>query len=342
MYRVLRSIAFRFDAERVHRVALRAHSLRRSPLRRQTGSPRVVMGLKFPNVVGLAAGYDKDARAWRGLAGSGFGHIEVGTVTPKPQPGNRRPRLFRLPDDGALINRMGFPSEGAEAVASRLGASRPGGLVLGVSIGPNVFGELNRAASQYEDLVDRFAPLADYLAINVSSPNTRGLRALETGGTLRELLNRISARRDRHAGEGGRRVPLVVKLSPDIPVARLAETTRIVEATGIDGIIVTNTTKQRPSLRSARGGESGGLSGSPLRPLSLEVLQRVREATELPLIASGGVMTPADAMQRLAAGACLVQLFTGFVYHGARLVRAIAQLPEACQAGSEESEQRAR
>ncbi len=281
------------------------------------------MGLEFPNVVGLAAGYDKDARAWRGLAALGFGHIEVGTVTLQPQAGNPRPRIFRLPADRALINRMGFPSEGAEAVAARLAGRRPGGLVLGVSIGPNGFGEAEQAARDYEQLIDRFAPLADYLAINVSSPNTPGLRTLETGADLKELLQRIVARRDRQAAATGAPTPLVVKLSPDIGSDDLTTTIDSIESAGIDGIVVTNTTTDRPGVTTT---ESGGLSGAPLTPLSLRVLQEVRDLTALPLIASGGIMSMTDARVRLEAGAALVQIYTGFVYQGPTLVRSIAAL----------------
>lgn len=322
-YRLLRNAAFRFDPERVHHLALRSYAIRRPRRIRTGGKPATLMGLTFPNVVGLAAGYDKDARGWRGLAALGFGHIEVGTVTPKPQPGNPLPRLFRLPADQALINRMGFPSEGAGAVAGRLGGSRPGGVVLGVSIGPNGFSGPEQAASDYELLVDRFAPLADYLAINVSSPNTPGLRTLESGSELRDLLVRIVARRDLQTGTT---VPLVVKLSPDIPSSDLAATVGIIEAAGIDGIVVTNTTTQRPELSSKNAGESGGLSGAPLRESSLQALQEVRAATTLPLIASGGIMAVGDATQRLEEGASLVQLYSGLVYEGPKLVREVARL----------------
>ncbi len=280
------------------------------------------MGIEFPNVVGLAAGYDKDGRAWRGLAALGFGHIEVGTVTPQPQAGNPRPRIFRIPGDRALINRMGFPSAGAEAVAARLGGRRPYGLVLGVSIGPNGFGDPGQATLDYETLIDRFAPLADYLAVNVSSPNTPGLRSLESGSELGELLHRLVARRDRSVATLGRVLPLVVKLSPDS--ADLESTVAAIDQSGVDGIIVTNTTTRRPGVTSSEG---GGLSGAPLSSLSLEVLRLVRELTDLPLIASGGIMTADDAQERLKAGASLVQLYTGFVYEGPRLVGAIARLP---------------
>jgi len=327
MYRMLRGIGFRLDAERAHSLALKAYRVGGGFHRQVISRPVTVMGIRFPNRVGLAAGYDKDAVAWRGLAGLGFGHIEIGTVTPRPQPGNPRPRIFRLPRHQALINRMGFPSAGAEAVAARLDGDRPHGVVLGVSIGPNGFSDPDQATADYEQLVDRFAPIADYLAINVSSPNTPGLRTLQSGDEMAELLSRIVARRDKirpsDAPPGACGTPLVVKLSPDIPRDDLPATVAAIESAGCDGIIVTNTTIDRPGVVSA---EAGGLSGAPLRAAGLEMLHRVRSLTDLPLIASGGIMTVDDAAERLDAGAALVQVYTGFVYAGPRLVTGIARI----------------
>jgi len=348
-YRLVRAVAFRLDPERVHRTALWMHRWLR-PFRRPFPVRSVqVMGLEFPNVVGLAAGYDKDAVAWRGLAALGFGHVEVGTVTPRPQAGNPAPRLFRLPEDRGLINRMGFPSAGADAVADRLHGHAWRDFVLGVSIGPNKDTPPDRVAEDYETLVDRFAPLADYLAINVSSPNTPGLRSLQSSESLGALLARIVARRDiaggqptarsrqpeqsaslrertgRERRDGGGTTRLVVKLSPDIPDAELAETVATIDRSGVDGIIVTNTTVSRPGL-SDDPDETGGLSGAPLASRSLAVLATVRDLTDLPLIASGGIMSATDAGRRLDAGASLVQLYTGLVYQGPSLVHQIAEL----------------
>jgi dihydroorotate dehydrogenase len=321
MYPWLRGIGFRFDPERVHGIALRGHrSLGRLRRIDPPGTPVEVMGIEFPNAVGLAAGYDKDAVAWRGLAALGFGHLEIGTVTPHPQPGNPKPRIFRFVDDEAMVNRMGFPSGGADAVARRLRNARGCGSVIGVSIGPNGFSDGDQAAADYETLVARFAPLVDYLAVNVSSPNTEGLRSLEMAESLAPVLGRIATARD--AAE--RRVPIAVKLSPDIDASLLDGVVGAIEDADLDGVIVTNTTTQRPD--GVGGGETGGLSGAPLRDIALGVLERIRSLTDLPIIASGGIMTPDDALRRIDAGAGLVQLYTGFVYRGPRLVREIASL----------------
>lgn len=314
MYRIARGIGFRFDPETAHHLALRAVRLSRPlrTLRRHAESdPVEVFGLRFPNRVGLAAGYDKDAVAWRALAGLGFGHIEVGTVTPLPQPGHPRPRLHRYPDRQALINRMGFPSAGADVVAPRLEGPRPGGAILGVSIGPNAATPPERRVADYLGLVDRFREIADYLAVNVSSPNTAGLRELE-GAPLGELLTAVKLR----AGT----TPVLVKLSPDLedPETAIAAATR----SGVDGIIVGNTTVSRPGFDAAT--PPGGLSGAPLGPLALQQLRRAAAATRLPVIACGGIMSAADAAQRLAAGAALVQLYTGLVYRGPGLVKEVA------------------
>jgi len=322
VYPWLRGIGFRFDPERVHHFALKGHrSVGRLRRISPKGHPVEAMGVEFPNVVGLAAGYDKDAVAWRGLAALGFGHLEIGTVTLRPQPGNPRPRIFRFPSDEAMVNRMGFPSQGSAAVARRLRAARGSGVVIGVSIGPNGFSDGNQAGADYEALVEQFAPLADYLAVNVSSPNTTGLRSLEVAAALTPVLEKVANARDAHE----RRVPVAVKLSPDIDPEHLAGVVGAVEGAGLDGVIVTNTTTARPG--GVGHDETGGLSGAPLRATALGVLERARALTELPLIASGGIMTLDDARRRLEAGAALVQLYTGFVYRGPRLVREVASLP---------------
>ncbi|HSM01517.1 MAG TPA: quinone-dependent dihydroorotate dehydrogenase [Acidimicrobiia bacterium] len=316
MYRALRAIGFRLDAETAHRWALRAVRLGRVLPRRSSRaevSPVEAFGLSFRNPIGLAAGYDKDGTAWRSLARLGFGHVEIGTVTPRPQPGNPRPRIHRLESQHALVNRMGFPSQGMEAVSARLGPDRPGGVVLGVSIGPNSDTAHEDRGADYLALIDRFAPLADYLAVNVSSPNTPGLRDLEH--VLDDLLSPLVARRDEWAERLGRGVPLLVKLSPDLEALETAIAVAADE--GVDGVIVGNTTLQRPGVDEV---PEGGLSGAPLARLAMERLHRANTGS-LPVVASGGVMTPEDVVARLDAGAALVQLYTGLVYSGPRLVR---------------------
>ncbi|MEX1208389.1 MAG: quinone-dependent dihydroorotate dehydrogenase [Acidimicrobiia bacterium] len=318
MYRALRALGFRLDPERAHRLALRGVRLARWVPRRRSRfevEPVEAFGLRFRNPLGLAAGYDKDGSAWQALASLGFGHVEIGTVTPRPQPGNPRPRVHRLKDENALVNRMGFPGAGADRVAARLaGRKHPGGVVLGVSIGPNADTPADHRVADYLTLVDRFAPLADYLAVNVSSPNTAGLRDLER--ELAALLGPIIGRRAKWAERLGRPLPLLVKLSPDS--ADLEESIRAAESAGVDGFIVGNTTTTRPGIADA---PPGGLSGAPLGPLALERLRRAVAASRLPIVASGGVMTTEDVRQRLESGATLVQMYTGLVYAGPGLLR---------------------
>lgn len=333
-YRLLRPLLFRLDPERAHAASLRLLALcgaagpLRAALRVTWGSmgpgPVQFCGLTFPNRVGLAAGYDKDALALRGLACLGFGHIEIGTVTPRPQAGNDRPRLFRLPAERSLINRLGFPSRGADFVAERMPRGDPGGALVGVSLGKQRETPLDRAAGDYEELIARFAPLADYLALNVSSPNTPELRRLEESAWLSPLLRQAVARRDASAAPG-RPLPLLVKLSPDLSEAGLDEALGAVLDAGIDGVIATNTTTGRAGVTSPLAREEGGLSGAALTARSTVLVREIHRRTSgrLPIVASGGVMGPADARAKLDAGASLVQLYTGLVYEGPGLVRRI-------------------
>jgi len=338
LYETIRPLLFRLPPERAHALTLAllglagaaapARALLRAAFRPRRGRPVEAFGLRFPNAVGLAAGFDKDGVAWRGLACLGFGHLELGTVTPRPQPGNPAPRVFRLVEDRALINRLGFPGGGAEAAARRLaGARRPGGVVLGVNLGRQRDTPPERAADDYEALLARFAPLADYLTINVSSPNTPGLRDLERGTRLASLLARLIARRDALGADLGRRVPLLVKLSPDLTETELAETLEAIEGCGADGVVATNTSTAREGLRSPRAAEAGGLSGAALSARSLRLLRAIvaRTSGRLPVIACGGVAGVADARARLDAGACLVQVYTGLVYEGPGLARRLVE-----------------
>jgi dihydroorotate dehydrogenase len=276
------------------------------------------LGLEFPGPVGLAAGFDKDARGTRGLAALGFGFVEVGTVTARAQPGNPRPRMFRLTADRALVNKMGFNNAGAAAAAARLGRSRrPGGPVVGVNIGKTRAVPDADAAADYAASARAVAAVADYVVVNVSSPNTPGLRDLQSRPALDELLAAC------HAARGT--TPLFLKLAPDLDRTALEGAIRAAIDNHVDALIVSNTTISRPPLRSKFGGEAGGLSGAPLRALALAKLIEAREASggQLPLISAGGIDGADEARRRIDAGASLVQLYSALVFKGPGLVRAI-------------------
>ena len=280
------------------------------------------LGLSFPGPVGLAAGFDKDARGTRGLAALGFGFVEVGTVTARAQPGNPKPRMFRLNADRALVNRMGFNNAGAAAAAAVLRASRarPGGPVVGVNIGKTRAVPDADAAADYAASARAVAAVADYVVVNVSSPNTPGLRDLQAADRLKPVL--VAVRAALGASSAGRRVPLLVKIAPDLADADVDAVADLALELGLDGIIATNTTTSRAGLASpaaeVAAAGAGGLSGPPLRARSLAVLRRLhaRAGDRLVLIAAGGIETPDDAWERLRAGATLVQAYTGFVYGG--------------------------
>jgi dihydroorotate dehydrogenase len=305
------------DAEDAHRAAILALRAARPLLRPGADDPILatrLWGLDFPNPVGLAAGFDKHAEAPDALLGLGFGSVEIGSVTPRPQPGNPRPRVFRLAEDGAVINRYGFNSEGIAAVAARLARRRRRG-VLGVNLGKNK--ESADAAEDYAAGAAALARFADYLVINVSSPNTPGLRALQDRATLDGLVARVQAALPE------RPVPLLVKIAPDMTTEDLTDIAAVATARGLAGIIVSNTTTARPEgLRGAARGEAGGLSGRPLFARSTEVLRDLRRLTagKTVLVGVGGVASGADAYAKIRAGASLVQLYTALVYEGPGLV----------------------
>lgn len=336
-YPLTRRVLFRLEPETAH--AMSVHLLRnmaavpglRSAVgiasRVPTSEPVTVFGLTFPNRVGLAAGYDKDGEAWQGLAALGFGHIEVGTVTPKPQPGNPKPRIFRLASERSLINRMGFPGRGAEYVARRLRGSRPDGLVLGVNIGKQKATALLDAVHDYRHLMNVFAPLADYLAVNISSPNTPELRRLQERGYIEALLAAIASTRAELVSRLDRPLPILVKLAPDLDDDQLCAAVDAVRGAGLDGIIATNTTISRQGIRHRLAGEEGGLSGAGLTSRSTEVIRTIHGHTRgsLPIVGVGGVMSPDDARAKIDAGATLVQIYTGLVYEGPGLVRRIVR-----------------
>lgn len=275
-----------------------------------------VLGLHFPNPIGLAAGFDKDGVAPDAMAKFGFGSVECGTVTPRPQIGNPRPRLFRLPADRAVVNRMGFNNRGMEAMAKRL-AARKGKAIIGINIGANKDSE-DRTAD-YRDAFSTLAPFASYVTINVSSPNTPGLRGLQNKGELEQLLALVTETR----AKMGLRVPLLLKIAPDIDTATADDIAAVSLASGIEGLIVSNTTIARPSsLKSAHAQQSGGLSGVPLFAPSTALLRTMRQriGTRLVLIGVGGIASGADAYAKIKAGASLVQLYTALAYEGPRLV----------------------
>jgi dihydroorotate dehydrogenase len=333
----IRPLMFRLDPERAHDLTLRALCFTGafSPLRWlahelfETRNPSdnsvEVFGLKFPNPVGLAAGYDKDGLAWRGLATMGFGHIEIGTVTPQPQTGNPKPRIFRIPEECAVINRMGFPGKGAEIVARnvRRSAFERSNLIIGINMGKNKDTPNEEAAQDYLSLLDAFSSLADYLVVNVSSPNTVGLRRLQTRDLLEDLLLQMKAAVTRLKVQ----CPILVKIAPDLTSDELGDVLEAITRSGTDGVIATNTTVTRTGLNSGVRDETGGLSGAPLAARSRSMVADIYHRTKgnLPIIGVGGIMTPEDAKLMLDSGASLIQLYTGLVYAGPGLVRAIVE-----------------
>ena len=341
MYSVIRSLLFKLDPERAHHLTLQLmrmgglqpiNSILRA-LYTVPAKPVQAFGLTFKNPVGLAAGYDKDGIAVRGLSALGFGHIEVGTVTPRPQPGNPKPRVFRLVEDEAVINRMGFPGMGADFVSSQLSAiSHQRTTVIGLNLGKNKDTPLEEAANDYIALMQTFSPLADYLTINISSPNTVGLRRLQGREMLENLLGEIANERVRATGQSPlRTIPILVKLAPDLTDDELDDALGVILATGMDGVIATNTTLAREGLRSARREETGGLSGSPLTVRSEAMLGKIVRYVEgrVPIVSAGGIMNPEDAKRRLDMGAALVQVYTGLIYRGPGLVRQILRYLES-------------
>jgi dihydroorotate dehydrogenase len=297
------------------------------------GTPREVFGLHFPHCIGLAAGFDKNARAIPTLAALGFGFIEIGTITQHAQPGNPRPRLFRIPSDQALINRMGFNNDGADAIAKRLARQLESPVPLGISLGKSKVTPLEDAVSDYLASLDRLYPWADYFAVNVSSPNTPGLRALQERDRLDALLAVLQARLRERAqveGEDEPVKPLLVKVAPDLDEAELDEVVEVCLARGASGLIAVNTTISRDGLSAnvpaARRDEPGGLSGRPLQARAVEVVRMLATRTEgrLPIIGCGGVFTVDDAQRMLDAGASLLQLYTSFIYEGPGIARRLA------------------
>ncbi len=333
MYALFRPLLFRLDPERAHDLTL--------ALLRWSGQlpityyflcslfeitdPRLeveAFGLRFKNPVGLAAGYDKNGIAVRGLSALGFGHIEVGTVTRLPQAGNPRPRIFRLPETGALINRLGFPNEGVGRMRVESEKWKAGDQIrIGVNIGKGKETPLERAAEDYCALLEQVHDLADYVAINISSPNTPGLRQLQARAALEDLLIAVTATRARLTP----RRPLLVKIAPDLTEPELDDVLEAALSVGVDGLIAANTTLRWDGLPAYATNLAGGLSGAPLRTRSTEIIRYIARRTEgrLPIVGVGGILSPRDALEKLEAGATLIQVYTGMIYAGPGLAREI-------------------
>ncbi len=329
MYSYLRKALFALDPERAHHVSLDAigaaerlglMSLFNKPV---ADDPVELMGLTLPNPVGLAAGLDKNAQAFNGLGALGFGFVEVGTVTPRPQPGNPQPRLFRIEEADAIINRMGFNNLGVDYLVQRVKRRRYGG-VLGINVGKNFDTPVERAADDYCLCMGKVYPYADYITANVSSPNTKGLRDLQFGESLNRLLDAIKEKQQQLAQQNDRYVPVAVKIAPDIEddaIAQIAEALREFE---IDGVIATNTTIDKSSVAHLpHGNEEGGLSGRPLREKSTQVIAQLAKELrgQIPIIGVGGIFDGESAAEKIRAGATAVQIYTGFIYRGPAVIR---------------------
>jgi len=319
LYRLARPLLFSLNPETAHKVSLQLAGY--LPYPAVPAYPVTAMGLQFPNPVGLAAGLDKDAAHIDALARMGFGFIEVGTVTPRPQAGNPRPRLFRLPEATALINRFGFNNVGVDAFLQNIARTRWRG-VLGINIGKNADTPVERAIDDYKLCLEKVYAAAAYVTINISSPNTAGLRSLQERDSLEDLLFQLVETRKRLADQHRKRVPLVLKIAPDLAPEDIPSIAASVQRHGIDGVIATNTSVSREGVENlTHANEAGGLSGAPIRERATRVLREF--SYSLPgttLIGAGGILSGEDASEKRAAGAALIQLYTGLVYRGPRLV----------------------
>ena len=339
--KVARPLLFKMDSEPAHEFGVNALALlgRLTPVCRLMEAcnqlpasrykPVEAFGLKFPNAVGLAAGFDKNARAWEAAAALGFGHVEIGTVTALAQPGNPKPRMFRYPAEEAVINRMGFNNEGSEAVAARLAKQPPVGkrrIPLGVNLGKSKVAPLDGATADYLQSFARLADFADYLVLNVSSPNTPGLRTLQDEKPLRELLGAImAANRERAAKKGGALLPVLLKIAPDLTWPQIDAALGVISEFGLAGVIATNTTLARPGF-FADVNETGGLSGRPVERKSTEIVKYISRTTggKLPIIGVGGICDTRGAAEKLDAGATLVQVYSGMIYRGPFFAKELA------------------
>lgn len=332
MYKLLRDALFLLPAETSHHFALNSLKYTQKtgllgPGKALAGAPVEVMGIRFPNKVGLAAGLDKNGDYINAMAALGFGFLEIGTVTPRPQPGNPRPRMFRLPEAQGIINRMGFNNHGLDYLIRRVQQAQYQG-VLGINIGKNFDTPVERAVDDYLLCLHAVYEYADYITINISSPNTPGLRTLQYGEELLNLLKPLKRRQQELAEEQRRYVPLVVKVAPDLDEDAIKSMSDVFLELGMDGLIASNTTLDKDLVRDFKHGtEQGGLSGKPLTHAATAVIRNFHQqlGAEIPIIGVGGIMSADDAQAKLAAGARLVQLYTGFIYGGPGLVKACVQ-----------------
>ncbi len=326
-YALIRPALFALDPETAHELTIaalaKAGPLARLACGKTAGRAVEVMGLKFPNPVGLAAGLDKNGEAIDGLAALGFGFIEIGTVTPRPQPGNPKPRMFRLPEARAIINRMGFNNHGVAALVENVKRARYRG-ILGINIGKNADTPIERAADDYLACLDAVYAHASYVTVNISSPNTRNLRELQGADALDALLAQLKQRQNELAQTHGRYVPIALKIAPDLDSEQIAAIAELLRRHRMDAVIATNTTLARDQVANlAHGQEAGGLSGAPLREKSTAVIRELARLLqeEVPVIGVGGILCGADAREKISAGAKLVQVYTGLIYRGPALVR---------------------
>ena len=341
-YALTRPFLFGLDPEAAHDLTLGALArIQHTPLicavaQSRVQDPVTVAGLKFPNRIGLAAGLDKNGRCIDGLGAMGFGFIEVGTVTPKAQSGNAKPRMFRLPEANALINRLGFNNEGLDSFLHNVKQAkfRQKGGILGLNIGKNATTPIERAADDYLTCLDGVYPHADYVTVNISSPNTKNLRELQSDAALDALLGAIQTRRGELAKQHGKQVPIFVKIAPDLDETQVQVIARTIQNNGMDGVIATNTTIARDQVAHLQhGDEAGGLSGAPVLQASNRVIAQLRAALDakVPIIGVGGVMNGEDAIAKRQAGADLVQIYTGFIYKGPGLITEAAKAMKAAR-----------
>ncbi|KAA3655149.1 MAG: quinone-dependent dihydroorotate dehydrogenase [Proteobacteria bacterium] len=326
LYDLIRSVFFSMDAEKAHGLGMNAlrlggHLL--PPAQALPAVPTEVMGITFPNRVGLAAGLDKNGEAIDGLARIGFGFLEIGTITPRPQPGNPKPRLFRLPEVEGIINRMGFNNHGVDALIANVRGAKYRG-VLGINIGKNFDTPIERAVDDYLACLEKVYALASYVTVNISSPNTKNLRALQGASELDALLGPLKTAQQRLADQHGKQVPLALKIAPDLDDDQITQIADAVRRHRFEAIIATNTTIAREAVQGLRhGDETGGLSGGPVRETSTRVIRTLagKLGGEVPIIGVGGILSGEDAREKIDAGAALVQIYSGLIYHGPRLIR---------------------